>query len=282
MSSGMKPPIVYYGGKIRIAPWIVDVMKRYEFRRYVEPFGGSAAVLFAKEPSQCEIYNDLYSDLVNLYKVLRNPRTYKQLIQFIECTPYSREVFYDSCQALKSKKISEVERARCFFACMRQSFSSLMNSWSTPSECSHTVASNTYWKAVDRLPGVHKRLKHVHIEHMDALECIKKYANTRSLIYVDPPYVSGTRVAPKTYKHEYTDEQHERLVETLLMVPGHKLLSGYESPIYQLLLDAGWELLKKRVCCHASGKNKKTYRMECLYCSPNGRVSHQESGYGLF
>jgi hypothetical protein len=103
---------------------------------------------------------------------------------------------------------------------------------------------------------------------MDALDCIKKYANARSLIYCDPPYVSGTRVAPKTYKHEYTDDQHRQLVEVLLDVPGSKILSGYESPIYQPLLDAGWELLTKQICCHASGKSKKTYRTECLYCSP--------------
>jgi DNA adenine methylase len=164
---------------------------------------------------------------------------------------------------------------------MRQSFSNLMNSWSTPSECSRTVASLTYWKAIDRLPEVHERLRNVHIENLDAIECIKKYANERSLVYVDPPYISGTRVAPKTYKHELSDEQHVQLVETLLSVPGHKILSGYESPIYQPLLDAGWTLLMKRVCCHASGKSKKTYRTECLYCSPSERVNRLESGCGI-
>jgi DNA adenine methylase len=124
-------------------------------------------------------------------------------------------------------------------------------------------------------------LKNVHIENLDAIECIKKYANENSLCYVDPPYPSGTRVAPKVYKHEYTDEQHKQLVETLLEVPGHKILSAYESPIYQPLLGAGWKLLTKRICCHASGKSKKTYRVECLYCSPCERVNRLESGGGL-
>jgi len=264
----MKPPIVYYGGKIRIAPWIVSVMASYAFQRYIEPYGGSGAVLFAKPQSPCEIYNDIYSDVVNLYKVLRDPCQYKLLIRSIEGSPYSRQIYNDACRALEDKDTSEVERARCFFVCMRQSFSNLANSWSTPSECSHTVAADTYWQAINRLPEVHNRLKHVHIENMDAIECIRKYSNTRSLCYVDPPYPHATRVAPKTYKHEYTDEQHVRLVETLLEVPGAKILSAYESPIYKPLLDAGWELLTKRVCCHASGNSKKTYREECLYCSP--------------
>ena len=278
----MKPPIVYYGGKIRIAPWIVDTMRRYEFQRYIEPFGGSGAVLFAKEPSQCEVYNDIYSNLTTFYKVLQAPNQYEQLARLLECSPYGREVFDDSCRALEDTETSEVERAKCFFICSRQSFSNLMSSWSTPTERTRTVASFTYWKAIDRLPEVHERLKHVHVEHLDAIECIKKYANDASLLYVDPPYISGTRVAPKTYEHEYTDAQHERLVETLLDVPGHKILSGYESPIYQPLLNAGWDLVTKQVCCHASGRNKKTYRTECLYCSPTERIAQQENDCHLF
>jgi len=51
----------------RHAPWIVDVMKRYPHERYIEPFGGSGAVMFAKEPSKCDVYNDIYSDLVTFY-----------------------------------------------------------------------------------------------------------------------------------------------------------------------------------------------------------------------
>ena len=65
----MKPPISYYGGKARLAERIASVMQRYKFQRYVEPYGGSAAVLFAKEPSPCEIVNDVYSDLVTFYAI---------------------------------------------------------------------------------------------------------------------------------------------------------------------------------------------------------------------
>ncbi|MCL2004695.1 MAG: DNA adenine methylase [Planctomycetaceae bacterium] len=70
-------------------------MQRYKFKTYIEPFGGSGAILFAKEPSPVEIYNDLYSDLVTFYRVLRNPKTYKKLIRFLENSPYSRELFYE-------------------------------------------------------------------------------------------------------------------------------------------------------------------------------------------
>jgi len=277
----MKPPIKYYGGKTSQAKWILDVMSRYDFQSYIEPFGGSGAVLFAKEPSRLEVYNDLHSDLVTMYRVLRNPRTYKQLIRFVECTPYSRELFHEARQRLNEKKLSEVERAWIFYVLVRQSFSGIEKNWFTSPRAymSRVTAAPNYFKAVDRLAEVHERLKNVYIEHLDALECIRKYAHSTekgcSLVYCDPPYVAHTRVANNNYKHEYTDEQHGQLVETLLAVPGHRILSGYESPIYQPLLDAGWTLETKRFCCHSSRPKGggKDYRTECLYCSPTENLN---------
>jgi len=130
-----------------------------------------------------------------------------------------------------------------------------------------------YRNVIDRFPEVHERLRHVHIEHKDAIECIKQYAAQNSLVYCDPPYVFGTRVSPDVYKHEYTDEQHEQLVKTLLEVPGHKILSGYQSPIYEPLLDAGWTLQKKDFTCYTSLDRKK--RTECLYCSPTTIITEE-------
>lgn len=267
----MKSPLRYYGGKTYQAAWILDVMKRYQFKTYIEPFGGSGAILFAKEPSPVEIYNDLFSDLVTLYRVLRDPKAYKKLIQFLEHSPYSREMFGESKEALAGETLSSVERAGHFFIAIRQSFSGLGSYWSSAGKVGK-AKSTPYRHAIDRLPEVHERLRHVHIEHKDAVECIKHYADSKSLVYCDPPYVFGTRVSPAAYKYEYTDEQHEQLIETLLTVPGHKVLSGYQSSIYEPLLDAGWTLHQKEFACHAS-PDKKGRRIECLYCSPTETIA---------
>jgi len=273
----MKSPIRYYGGKTYQAAWILDVIQHYDFNTYIEPFGGSGAILFAKEPSMVEIYNDLYSDLVTFYRVLRNPKTYKEFVLFLENSPYSRELFGESKNALSNKRLSSVERAGHFFITIRQSYSGLRTHWSSAGTMGKAKAT-PYRRSIDRLPEVHERLRNVHIEHKDAIKCIKQYATPKCLIYCDPPYVFGTRVTTDAYKHEYSDDQHEQLVEVLLEVPGNKILSGYESLLYQPLLDAGWTLQKKDYVCYTSPNRKR--RTECLYCSPNELITKENQHDG--
>jgi DNA adenine methylase len=40
-----------------------------EHQIYCEVFGGGASLLFVKKPAEIEIYNDLDSNLVNLFRV---------------------------------------------------------------------------------------------------------------------------------------------------------------------------------------------------------------------
>jgi DNA adenine methylase len=62
MTVPLRPPIAYFGSKVRIAPRIVEYLPPH--RGYVEPYCGSLAVLFAKPPSVYEVVNDLDGDLV--------------------------------------------------------------------------------------------------------------------------------------------------------------------------------------------------------------------------
>ena len=77
-----RPALRYYGGKWMLAPWIIQHLP--DHKTYVEPFGGVASVLMRKAPSQVEIYNDLNSELVNFFKILRNPYTAKRLVELLQ------------------------------------------------------------------------------------------------------------------------------------------------------------------------------------------------------
>ena len=66
----VKPPVKWYGGKRFMLKHIIPLIPKH--KTYVEVFGGSGALLFAKQPSEIEVYNDIHSGVVNLYRVLRD------------------------------------------------------------------------------------------------------------------------------------------------------------------------------------------------------------------
>ena len=67
-----KPPFPWIGGKEKIAPYILQLFPP-KLKQYVEPFGGSGAVLLAlpPDPNRLDIYNDLDAELVNLYSCIK-------------------------------------------------------------------------------------------------------------------------------------------------------------------------------------------------------------------
>ena len=66
----MKPVVKWVGGKTQLLDEINEFMPK-EFNRYVEPFLGGAAVLFYIAPDKA-LVNDLNSELINMYKTVRN------------------------------------------------------------------------------------------------------------------------------------------------------------------------------------------------------------------
>jgi DNA adenine methylase len=60
----MNSPIKYFGGKNGFANKIIDYLpNNYKDMIYVEPFCGSAAILFHKNRSQVEIINDIDNNI---------------------------------------------------------------------------------------------------------------------------------------------------------------------------------------------------------------------------
>lgn len=65
MAKRLRSPIRWLGGKGLIVAKLLPLIPPH--RIYVEPFGGGANLLLAKEPSLVEVYNDLDSGLVNFF-----------------------------------------------------------------------------------------------------------------------------------------------------------------------------------------------------------------------
>jgi len=70
----MKAPFAYFGGKSSVASF-VWLLLGDDLRRYFEPFGGSLAVLLARDRKQNKIYHEIVNDidclLINVWRALK-------------------------------------------------------------------------------------------------------------------------------------------------------------------------------------------------------------------
>lgn len=228
----------WYGGKFSHLDWILPLLP--QATHYCEPFGGSAAILINREPSPLETYNDIDSELVNFFRVLRDQK--ENLIEAIGLTPFSREEFELAISG-PTDGVSELERARRFYVRARQVRTGLAQKASSgrwahcllTSRAGMAGAVSRWLGAVEDLPYIAQRLLRVQIEHAPAVEVIQRYDSPETLFYCDPPYTHDSRTDHNAYAYEMTDDHHRELAKVLHSAKGMVALSGYQSPLMQEL-----------------------------------------------
>lgn len=265
-----RPVLRYLGGKWRLAPWIIGHFPSH--RLYVEPFGGAASVLLRKPRSMGECYNDLDGEVVNLFRVLRDPGSAAELRRLVDLTPFSREE-YDAAFLASDLPI---ERARRLVvrSYMGHGSSSAVSQRSTGFRASLVNRGGALpageWPTLPgALAAVTERLKGVLIENRSAFQIIDRYDEPEALIYLDPPYVAETRSQKRrggqpfhAYAHELTGEQHAELLDRIIGCRAAVVLSGYPSETYDLRLSS-WERFE--IAAHADGALDRT---EVLWINP--------------
>ncbi|MGY1439581.1 DNA adenine methylase [Streptomyces reniochalinae] len=232
----MKPPTPYFGGKARIAKWIVSLLPKHQ--HYVEPFCGGLSVLLAKPPAAMETVNDLDGELMRMWRVLRDRPT--ELVRACALTPHSRTELAVSHEPVSD----EVEAARRTWSRLAQGRSGTLRQtgWRHYIDpAGSTIGMPGYMAAyVDRLAAAAERLSAVSLECLPALDIVGKYGTAKDvLLYVDPPYLGTTRPF-SNYRYEMRNEtDHRELAAALHNCRAAVVLSGYDSPLYDELY-AGW------------------------------------------
>lgn len=254
----------WYGGKYSHLDWLLPLLP--EATHYCEPFGGSAAVLINRPPSPVETYNDIYGDVVNFFRVLRDQK--EALVEAIGLTPFSRAEF-EAAIATPSAEISELERARRFYILARQVRTGLAQKASSgrwahcklTSRAGMAGAVSRWLGAVEDLPLIAQRLLRVQIENEPALKVIERYDSEETLFYCDPPYPHASRGDANAYVNEMTDEQHRELAATLRSVKGKVAISGYSCALMDELYGDWRRTESKERVTHSV----KTLRTEVLW-----------------
>lgn len=265
-----RPVLRWHGGKWMLAPWIIANLPAH--RIYTEAFGGAASVLLRKPRSYAEVYNDLDDDVVNLFRVLRDPISSARLTELLRLTPFARSEFFDSYDA----DGDPVERARQLVARSYMGFGSdasnrdVRTGFRAASNRSGTTPAHDWANYPESLAATVARLRSVIIEHRPAVEVMLQHDGPETLHYVDPPYMPETRSTKSrrggeryhAYRHELTTDDHRQLLAAICELRGMVVLSGYPAPLYDQHL-AGWRRLERPAL--ADGARR---RSEVLWINP--------------
>jgi DNA adenine methylase len=247
----------YHGGKWKMAKWIIEHLPQH--RIYVEPFGGAGAVLLQKPRSHTEVYNDLWDDIVGVFRVLRDPKKAALLRQQCELTPFSRTEMLLSAEPIDD----EIESARrIIFRSFSGFGSASANSlhktgFRSNSRQSGSPPAIDWQNWPEHIESFTVRLQGVVIECRPALELIPQHDNAETLFYLDPPYVHSTRGMRRrnaAYRHEMTDSDHRDLAAVLYKIEGMAILSGYRCELYDELYRS-WRRFDRR--SFADGATKR-------------------------
>lgn len=249
----MKSVIKYPGSKWNIAPQLVELIP--EHHSYVEPFFGSGAVLFNKPVSDIETVNDLDSDVVNLFRCIQKDS--ERLARLVMTTPFSREEYerqFEGCTS--TLYASNFQRAAGFLIKCWQGHGFRTNGYKVGWKNDVVGREKAYalwnwYRLPDWIIDITERLRKVQIENRPALEVIERFNYSQVFMYLDPPYMLGTR-SGKQYMHEMTDAEHEELLQMILQSRAKIMISGYETDMYNDYL-SGWEK-KQFSSCAEHGK----------------------------
>lgn len=254
----MSAAFPWFGGKAtpRIRNAVIAALPPHS--RYVEPFGGGASILLSKPAAEVEVYNDVDRGLVSFFRCIADPERFPRFLDRVQAMPFSREL-WEECNRTWVAIHDPVEQAARWYYVARCSFSgSFGSAWGAATDASSGGMSGSvarWLHALQDLPVIHARMVRVQIECCDWRIVLDRYAGPGWLAYCDPPYVLGARRSGG-YAHELQDEDHEELVETLLRYNGAVVLSGYRTPLYRPLEDAGWESVEIPVVCSAAGRTR--------------------------
>lgn len=275
----IKAILPYFGGKRTMAPDIVAELGPHT--QYFEPFCGSMAVLFAKEPSQKETVNDLHGDATNLARVMAREDLAEQLYDRLQRVIFCGGILDDARRNLHGDAQAAPDGERAYWY--------MIASWMGRNGTAGTDRQDyqlavrwtktggspaTRWRnVVESLPAWHRRLRNVVITRCDAFGIIGRFEDHKTTaIYVDPPYAGETRGKIKDgrggrYLHEFNHEEsvfetddHTKLRDILAgFKHARVVVSYYDCPRIRELY-AGWTIIEHTRQKHMHSQNGRGKR----------------------
>lgn len=268
----LRAPFRYWGSKVGMAPWIIDRLPPHD--HFIEDCAGSGAVLMAKPPVLAETLNDLYGEVVNFWRVMREPDLALALIERAEFTPYALAEFQHAgiIMALSLPDDPDVERAWAFLVRMQMAVVPGRTGWSYGVNGASAKKANTpgrWANTPERLRGCMERMRHVQVTSWDVIEMIERFDKPGILHFVDMPYLDESRPTSTGGSSAYVVDEfpHGPFVEAMLKSKHASFaITHYAHPYYDLA--APWtstdDYDSRRNVPNGAGRDVKSERLYVL------------------
>lgn len=224
----MKSLFCRIGTKAPIANNIIKLFPEHDM--YVEPFVGSGAIYFHKEPSNKEVINDIDKELISSYRLVKQVSSDLNKYQDLDTMNKITE-FYNKTPKTKEDKLTHEILRTC-------------NTFSSKGTGKLYNDSNPYGKTKN-IQKYKDRMKNTTILSQDYKAVIKKYDGTNTLFYLDLPYEKSD----KLYKH--SEVNYAELNELLSGIKGKFILSINDSANVRQIFN---KFKMKRIIVKTQGK----------------------------
>lgn len=257
----MKTPITYYGGKQTMLKHIMPLIPKHTV--YTESFCGGCAVLFAKQPSDCEVINDVHRGLVNFYLVAQ--RHYDLLKREIDGTLHCRDQHAHAMHITQYPEFfSPAQWAWAVWALSKLAFASMQDGSFGYDRIGTTAlkVSNSRDAFTEELA---RRLEMVTVENDDALKIIERYDCPEAFHFVDPPYINSDC---GHYEGSFNEQNMAELLALLERIKGKFMLTMFPyEPIEQAAERNGWIIhrVERTISASKDSRRKQEEWMVCNY-----------------
>lgn len=211
----------YVGGKSLLANKIIP--KIPEHLCYCEVFAGAAWLFFKKDPSEVEIINDINTDLVTLYRIIKHHLD--EFIRYFRWIVVAREEF-ERFKIERPETLTDIQRAVRFYYLLKCGFSSKIVAPTFGVSATRAPRINLL-RIEEELSEAHLRLSHAYIENMPYGKLIERFDRPETFFYLDPPYYDFEDYYGKGI---FTKDDFQSLAGLLSVVKGKFILSLNDTP----------------------------------------------------
>lgn len=216
----MKPLIPWPGGKSRLASTLLPLFP--EHTCYVEPFAGTAALLFARaEPARCEVINDINGELVRMYRCVAHHLD--EFVRQFRWALSSREIFHWA-QLQNVETLTDIQRGARFFYLQQLAFAGKAHGQTFGYSTTGAPGLNIL-RIEETLSAGHLRLAKVTIEQQPWQAIFDRYDRPHTFFFCDPPYWET-----EGYGMEFGLAEYQALAERMRTVAGKVLLTVNDHP----------------------------------------------------